>query len=196
MTDKETTDPLERFLAWFEDAKEKEPKLPEAFSLATVDAQGRPSSRMVLLKGADEAGFVFYTNLESRKGEELAANSHAALLFYWKSLDRQVRIEGRVEPVSSEEADAYFATRDRGAQIGAWASAQSRALEDRFALEKSVAKHTARFGIGKIARPPFWSGYRLAPDRFEFWTQGRFRLHDRLVYRRDGEGWATERLYP
>lgn len=189
-------EPTERFHSWFEEAKQKEIDLPEAMSLATVGEGGRPSSRMVLLKDADARGFVFYTNLDSRKGTEIRANPHAALLFHWKSLKRQVRIEGRIEEVSAEEADAYFDSRTRGAQIGAWASAQSSVLEGRFDLEKRVAQFTAKFGLGKIERPPFWTGLRVVPDRFEFWTEGNFRLHDRLVYIRDGEGWRTVRLFP
>ena len=141
-------------------------------------------------------GFVFYTNLNSRKGSEIQANDHVALLFHWKSLKRQIRIEGPAVPVSDEEADAYFATRDRGAQIGAWASDQSAPMSGRFDLEKKVAEFTAKFGVGKIARPPFWSGLRVVPDRFEFWSDGRFRLHDRLIYIRGGDAWQTERLFP
>ena len=189
-------EPTERFHAWFEEAKRKESDLPEAMSVATVGENGRPATRMVLLKDADERGFVFYTNLESRKGLEIKANPFAALLFHWKSLKRQVRIEGRIEEVSAEDADAYFASRARGAQIGAWASAQSRPLEGSFELEKRVAQYTAKFGIGRIERPAFWTGLRVVPDRLEFWTEGSFRLHDRLVYVRDGDGWRTERLFP
>lgn len=188
--------PLEQFRAWFEEAKTTESLLPEAMSVASVGADGRPSSRMVLLKEADERGFVFYTNLGSRKGQEIGANAYVALLFHWKSLKRQIRIEGSAEPVADEEADAYFASRDRGAQIGAWASDQSRPMEGRFDLEKRVAQFTAKFGIAKIDRPPFWSGLRVVPDRYEFWNDGRFRLHERLIYIRNGGDWRTERLYP
>ncbi len=188
--------PLEQFRAWFEEAKTTESLLPEAMSVASVGADGRPSSRMVLLKEADERGFVFYTNLGSRKGQEIGANASVALLFHWKSLKRQIRIEGNAEPVADEEADAYFASRDRGAQIGAWASDQSRPMEGRFDLEKRVAQFTAKFGIAKIDRPPFWSGLRVVPDRYEFWNDGRFRLHERLIYIRNGGDWRTERLYP
>jgi len=188
--------PLEQFRAWFEEAKTTESLLPEAMSVASVGADGRPSSRMVLLKEADERGFVFYTNLGSRKGQEIGANAYVALLFHWKSLKRQIRIEGSAEPVADEEADAYFASRDRGAQIGAWASDQSQPMEGRFDLEKRVAQFTAKFGIAKIDRPPFWSGLRVVPDRYEFWNDGRFRLHERLIYIRNGGGWRTERLYP
>ena len=188
--------PLEQFRAWFEEAKTTESLLPEAMSVASVGADGRPSSRMVLLKEADERGFVFYTNLGSRKGQEIGANAYVALLFHWKSLKRQIRIEGSAEPVADKEADAYFASRDRGAQIGAWASDQSQPMEGRFDLEKRVAQFTAKFGIAKIDRPPFWSGLRVVPDRYEFWNDGRFRLHERLIYIRNGDGWRTERLYP
>jgi pyridoxamine 5'-phosphate oxidase len=189
-------DPISRFLEWFEEAKRREPELPEAMALATADPGGAPSVRMVLLKDVDRRGFVFYTNLESRKGRELTANGKAALLFHWKSLHRQVRVEGPAEPVADAEADAYFASRDRGAQIGAWASEQSRVLEGRLDLEKRVAKFAAQFGLGKVPRPPFWSGYRIVPERIEFWSEGSFRLHDREVYVRNGEAWRTERLYP
>jgi pyridoxamine 5'-phosphate oxidase len=189
-------DPIARFLVWFEEAKRREPELPEAMALATADPAGAPSVRMVLLKDVDPRGFVFYTNLDSRKGRELTANGRAALLFHWKSLHRQVRIEGPAEPVADAEADAYFASRDRGAQIGAWASEQSRVLTGRLDLEKRVAKFAAQFGLGKVPRPPFWSGFRVVPERIEFWSEGSFRLHDREVYRKDGDGWRIERLYP
>lgn len=196
MTTEAKDQPIDLFLEWFEEAKSAELVLPEAMSVASVGADGRPSSRMVLLKDADSRGFVFYTNLNSRKGGEIQANEHVALLFHWKSLKRQIRIEGPAVPVSDEEADAYFATRDRGAQIGAWASDQSAPMSGRFDLEKKVAEFTTKFSVGKIARPPFWSGLRVVPDRFEFWSDGRFRLHDRLIYIRDGDAWQTERLFP
>jgi len=189
-------DPLERFSRWMKEALESEPSEPTAMSLATVDAEGRPSERMVLLKDWSDDGFVFYTNMGSRKARHLAANPNAALCFHWKSLKRQVRIEGLAHQVDDDTADAYFASRDRGSQIGAWASHQSQPLESRFALEKEVARFAAKFNIGKIPRPPFWSGFRVVPERLEFWAFGRFRLHDRLLYRRTADGWDTERLYP
>ncbi|MCE2510284.1 MAG: pyridoxamine 5'-phosphate oxidase [Alphaproteobacteria bacterium] len=196
MFEKEEKDPIALFTAWFEEACASEPKIPDAVALATVGKDGAPSARMVLLKAVDGRGFVFYTNLESDKARELRENPRAALCFYWKSLDRQVRVSGRVEPVSEGEADAYFATRDRLSQIGAWASKQSRPLEGRLELEKRVAEFTLKFGVGAVPRPDFWSGYRVVPERIEFWSQAAFRLHDRLVYDRDGDGWQMKRLYP
>ncbi|MGE4527104.1 MAG: pyridoxamine 5'-phosphate oxidase [Rhodospirillaceae bacterium] len=190
------SEPFDLFAAWMKEAAAKEINDPEAMNLATVDAEGRPSSRMVLLKAVDARGFVFYTNLESRKGCDIAANRHVALCFHWKSLRRQVRVEGPVEPVTAEEADAYFASRARGSQIGAWASQQSRPLEGRFALERRVAEFTAKFGLGKVPRPPHWSGFRVLPQRIEFWKDKPFRLHDRSIYMREGEAWATEKQFP
>jgi pyridoxamine 5'-phosphate oxidase len=194
--DSTDTDPYARFALWLADATKSEPNDPNALCLATATLDGRPSARMVLLKDVDPRGFVFYTNLESRKGGELAANPEAALCFHWKTLQRSVRVEGAVEPVSATEADAYYASRARGSRIGAWASRQSRPLEGRFALEKAVAEYTMKFGIGEIPRPEFWSGFRVLPRRIEFWRDMPFRLHDRLVFHREGEGWRTEALYP
>ena len=165
-------------------------------TLATVDADGAPDARMVLLKGVDASGFTFFTNTQSAKGRELAAHAAAALVFHWKSLRRQVRVRGRVETVSDAEADAYFATRARPAQIGAWASEQSRELEGRLALEKRVAETGLRFGLGPVPRPPHWSGYRVIPQSIEFWRDRPFRLHERLVFDRAGDRWTTRRLYP
>jgi pyridoxamine 5'-phosphate oxidase len=189
-------DPIVLFESWMKDALAKEPNDANAMALSTVDADGLPDSRMVLLKDVDRAGFVFYTNLESAKGRQLAASGKAALLFHWKSLRRQVRVRGAVQPVTPEEADAYFATRARPAQLGAWASDQSRPLGDRLALEKKIAEVGLRFGLGKVPRPPHWSGFRVVPQSIEFWRDRPFRLHERLVFDRAGEGWTTRRLYP
>ncbi|MDH3474008.1 MAG: pyridoxamine 5'-phosphate oxidase [Rhodospirillales bacterium] len=189
-------DPLEVFERWFGEAKESEPNDPNAMAVASVGADGMPSLRMVLLKGYDDRGFVFYTNFESRKGRQILGQPKVALLFHWKSLRRQVRIEGEVTPVGDEEADAYFDSRPRSSQIGAWASEQSRPLESRFELEKRAARFAAKYSLGKVPRPPHWSGLRIAPKMIEFWQEGAFRLHDRLVYHRDGDGWRTERLFP
>ena len=190
------TDPFALFDAWLKEALQKEPNDANAMALATADADGLPDVRMVLLKDVDPGGFVFYTNLESAKGQELAANPKAALLFHWKSLRRQVRVRGEVTPTTPEEADAYFATRARPAQLGAWASAQSRTLPDRLALEKKIAEVGLRFGLGKVPRPPHWSGFRVAPQSIEFWRDRPFRLHERLVFERAEGGWATRRLFP
>ena len=192
------TEPLRLFEAWMEEARRNEPNDPNAMALATVDENGLPDVRMVLLKAADEAGFVFYTNTQSAKGCQLEASPRAALVFHWKSLARQVRVRGPVERVSEEEADAYYASRPRGSRIGAWASQQSRPLESRFALEKAVAMFTARYALGEIPRPPHWTGFRVRPVQIEFWHDRPFRLHDRVVFRRetpDGE-WTKARLYP
>jgi pyridoxamine 5'-phosphate oxidase len=199
-TDAPTDDPIARFEAWMVEAERSEPNDPNAVCLATCTPDGRPSARMVLLKGVDHdrpgGGFVFYTNLESRKGAELLANPRAALCFHWKSLRRSVRVEGPVEQVTPAEADAYYATRPRGSRIGAWASRQSRPLEGRWALERAVAEHTLKFGMGEIPRPEHWSGFRVLPERIEFWRDMPFRLHDRQVFHREGEGWRVEALYP
>ncbi len=192
----DTLDPIALFAEWYGEAMTCGVKNPTSVALATCDDNNRPSARMVLLKGFDEHGFVFYTNLESRKGRDMLANPHAAMCFYWPPLDRQVRVEGPVEPVSDDEADAYFVTRPREARIGAWASPQSRPLETRFALEKQVAKFALKFAAGKVPRPRFWSGFRISPERIEFWRHGVFRLHDRVEFRRTPDGWARQRLFP
>jgi pyridoxamine 5'-phosphate oxidase len=192
------TDPFEQFAEWFREAEAAVPVDPNSMVLSTVGPEGRPSSRVVLLKGFDRDGFVFYGNLESRKFRELRANPWAALNFHWKPLERQVRIEGRVTQVSDQEADAYFATRPRGSQIGAWASRQSEPLASRAVLEAAVREVEARHAGREIPRPPDWSGFRLDPDRIEFWKSGQFRLHDRQVFRRTSRDmpWTVERLYP
>ncbi|MFT3729702.1 MAG: pyridoxamine 5'-phosphate oxidase [Terricaulis sp.] len=192
------SEPFALFERWFKEAKEKEPNDPNGMALATADASGYPDVRMVLMKGFDQHGFVFYSNAESAKGRELAANGRAALCFHWKTLRRQVRIRGMVEATTDAEADAYFQSRDRGARIGAWASAQSRPLEDRMALEKRIAEYTLKFGLGEIPRPPYWRGWRVAPLAVEFWRDRPFRLHDRLVFERAalGQAWSKHRLYP
>lgn len=191
-----TDDPIAQFQSWMEEAAKSEPNDPNAVCLATSTPDGRPSARMVLLKGVDARGFVFYTNYESRKGGELLANPNAALCFHWKSLHRSVRVEGPVEQVSAGEADAYYASRARTSRIGAWASRQSRPMEGRFALEKAVAEYTLKFGLGEIPRPPHWSGFRVLPRRIELWRDMPFRLHERRVFHRDGEGWRLETLFP
>ena len=193
----ETAEPYRLFAAWLKDATASEPNDPNAVALATVDTDGLPDVRMVLLKGFDEQGFVFYTNFESAKGREILATMKAAMCFHWKSLRRQVRVRGPVEIVTDTEADAYFASRPRGSRIGAWASKQSRPLEGRFALEKAVAEYTARHAIGEIPRPPYWSGFRIRPSQIEFWHDRPFRLHDRIVFTANDKGeWDKDRLYP
>jgi pyridoxamine 5'-phosphate oxidase len=196
MTFSKDVDPIQRFKDWIGDAEKTEPNDPTAMTLATATPEGVPSARMVLLKGVDARGFVFYTNMTSRKAKELNANPKAALCFHWKSLRRQVRVEGTVEPVSDGEAGDYFASRPRVSQLGAWASKQSQPLKGRFELEARVAKYTARFNIGSVPRPPFWSGFRLVPENIEFWEDQAFRLHMRFVFRRIDGGWAVEELYP
>jgi pyridoxamine 5'-phosphate oxidase len=191
-------EPFALFAAWLEQAGASEPRDPTAMTLATVDAEGMPNARMVLLKGADERGFVFYTNKASQKGRELDATAKAALVFHWKSLNKQVRVRGLAEPVSDAEADAYFATRPKQAQIGAWASQQSQPLESRLAFEKAVALYAAKYAIATVPRPPYWSGYRIVPLVIEFWQDRPFRLHDRIEFRRDSADapWRKTRLYP
>lgn len=191
-------EPFRLFAAWLADAGRSEPNDPNAMALATVDPDGLPDVRMVLLKGVDDGGFVFYTNIESAKGRELAATPKAALCFHWKSLRRQVRVRGPVVRVDEAAADAYFESRPRGSRIGAWASRQSRPLEGRFALEAEVARYTAKFGLGAIPRPPHWSGFRIEPTQIEFWHDRPFRLHDRVVFTRPAPGvaWQKARLFP
>jgi pyridoxamine 5'-phosphate oxidase len=189
-------EPIALFGEWLKAATASEPNDPNAMALATVDETGLPDVRMVLLKGFDAAGFVFFTNFESAKGRELLANPKAALCFHWKSLRKQVRVRGPVTEVTVAEADEYFTSRPRGSRIGAWASQQSRPLESRFALEKAVASYTARYAIGEIPRPAYWSGFRVTPLEMEFWSDGAFRLHDRVKFVRDGDSWLKSRLYP
>ncbi|NTJ42785.1 pyridoxamine 5'-phosphate oxidase [Agrobacterium larrymoorei] len=194
----EENEPFALFAEWLRDATASEVNDPNAVALASVDEDGMPSVRMVLLKGADERGFVFYTNFESRKGVEILGQKKAAMCFHWKSLRRQVRIRGLVEVVSDAEADEYYASRPRGSRIGAWASKQSRPLESRFALEKAVAEYTAKYAIGEIPRPSHWSGFRIQPLTIEFWHDRKFRLHDRVEFRRDAldAPWTKVRMYP
>jgi pyridoxamine 5'-phosphate oxidase len=191
-------EPFALFDDWFAKAGRSEPNDPNAMALATVDADGMPDVRMVLLKGADSRGLVFYSNEESAKGRQIASAPAAAALFHWKSLRRQVRFRGRVRLVSDEEADAYFASRPRDSRIGAWASQQSRPLEGRFALEKAIARYAAKFGVGEVPRPPYWRGFRLAPVAIEFWRDRPFRLHDRVLFAREtvDAPWLRQRLYP
>jgi pyridoxamine 5'-phosphate oxidase len=190
------TDPLQLFDEWLSEARASEPNDPEAMALATADAGGRPSVRMVLLKGHGPEGFVFYTNQGSRKAEELAGNPNAALLFHWKSLRRQIRVEGAVSMVSTAESDAYFATRSRDSQLGAWASDQSQTLASRDEFEDRYEAMRAKFEGSDVARPPHWGGYRVAPERIEFWTDRPHRLHERRLFIRDGDGWTEGLLYP
>jgi len=196
MTISKHDSPIALFREWYDLADHPDIHDRSAMCLATSNPGGMPSARMVLLKSVDDRGFVFYTNLGSRKAGELRDNPQAALCFYWQPVGRQVRVQGSVTPVSDDEADQYFAGRDRGSQIGAWASKQSSPLEGRFELERRVAQYTAKFGVGNIPRPEFWSGFRVAPERVEFWKEGKFRLHDRLVYTRTEQGWDTEYLFP
>lgn len=190
------SDPLALFAAWFAEASQNEPIDPNAMTMASCTPEGLPSARIVLMKDYDARGFVFYTNKESRKGGELNANRHAALLFHWKSLRRQVRIEGQVEDVTNAEADAYYATRARNSRLGAWASIQSRPLPERAELERRLAEMDTRYPGEAIPRPPHWSGYRVVPQRFEFWQDMPFRLHDRTIFTPDGNGWVSSKLYP
>ena len=190
------TDPFQLFDDWFAEAKASEPNDPEAMALATATPDGRPSARMVLLKGHGPDGFVFYTNLHIRKGNELAANSQASLLFHWKSLRRQVRIEGAIESVSDDDANAYFASRSRDSQLGAWASYQSRPLESRDVFEGRYEDMRRRFDGADVPRPPRWSGFRVIPERIEFWSDRAHRLHERRLFTRDGDGWREGLLYP
>ena len=190
------TDPIALFQTWLQQAIDAGIEEPTAMTVATVAPDGHPDARMLLLKGADERGFVFYTNLESPKAQALRHDPRVALCFYWMPLDKQVRVRGRAEMVSDAEADAYFATRARLSQIGAWASRQSRPMQGYFELEAEVARAALRFGVGSVSRPPFWSGFRVFPEQIEFWTEKPFRRHERILYHRTSEGWQTQWLYP
>ena len=190
------TDPIALFQTWLQQAIDAGIEEPTAMTVATVAPDGHPDARMLLLKGADERGFVFYTNLESPKAQALRHDPRVALCFYWMPLDKQVRVRGRAEMVSDAEADAYFATRARLSQIGAWASKQSRPMQGYFELEAEVAKAALRFGVGSVPRPPFWSGFRVFPEQIEFWTEKPFRRHERILYHRTTEGWQAQWLYP
>ncbi|MFC4273170.1 pyridoxamine 5'-phosphate oxidase [Sneathiella chungangensis] len=196
MTVKNFTDLLAEFRAWMAEAEKSEPNDPTAMALATADKDGQPSVRMVLLKAADERGFVFYTNFGSQKGQELLENPKAALCFHWKSLRRQIRVQGTVEKVTDAEADAYFNSRPRDSRIGAWASQQSRPMEGRFKLEAEVAKYAAKYALGDIPRPDYWSGFRILPERMEFWRDRPFRLHERRHYEKTDSGWTESILFP
>lgn len=193
---KEKFDPIELFAKWYKKAKEKETLVPDAVCLATASKSGRPSSRMVLLKHFDDNGFVFYTNLKSQKSTDLIENPQASLCFHWKNSKQQIRVEGEVTPVSKEEADEYFATRAKKSQLGAWASKQSQIMSNKLELEKSIAKWALEFGISDIPRPDFWSGYRVHPDRIEFWEDRSFRLHDRFQFVKKNGEWDKEYLFP